>query len=111
METTQAQAGKKIKLEIFADDAANMREQGQAFGNALLGKTVKPQSQVRFGDMLLDVKATKPKGPVLVGKNTTIKMSVTNQKPSLTCSSCGQVHQGSEDSCESCGADLDVLSL
>lgn len=111
MSVTQALPGKKVKLEVSQDDAATLREHGQAFSMALLGKTITPDSLVAFGDVLLDVKGTKPKGPIEVVKNTAIKMSISKERPSITCPGCGQAHSTAAESCPQCGAELNVVTL
>lgn len=111
MTTTQALPGKKVKLAVWAEEAGILREQGQAFSMALMGKTIGPQSLVSFGDVLLGVKGTKPKGPIKVVKNTAIKMSVTKERPTITCPGCGQVHTTASNACQECGTPLDVVTL
>lgn len=112
MTTTEAVPGKKVKLEVFAEDAPILREQGQQFWNALIGKTIRPEDHVVFGKMILDVKATKPKGPIKVMKDTAIKMSVAKQRPTLACTHCGEVHQSPEqNTCTNCGANLEAVTL
>lgn len=111
MESTQAIAGKKVKLEVFAEDAPGLREQGMDLFKALQGQTIKPDDHVRFGKFLLDVKATKPKGPVTIMGNTAIKMSISKKPVVMSCPHCGKQQEGMLATCMECGQELDLVSL
>ena len=103
--------GKKVKMEIYAEDAPVLREKGQDFQQAIIGKTIQPEDQVLFNDVLIGVTATKPKGPVQVNKNTAIKMSISKKPMMLTCSNCGKQLQSHSDNCPGCGTAVQVVEI
>jgi hypothetical protein len=103
--------GKKVKMEVFAEDAQVLREKGQDFQQAIMGKTVQSEDQVLFHDVLIGVKDTKPKGRVEVNKNTAIKMSISKKPMMLTCPNCGQAMQRYSPTCANCGTELQVVAI
>ncbi len=103
--------GKKVKMEIYAEDAQVLREQGQAFQQAIMGKTIQPEDQVLFNDVLIGVKATKPSGRVQVNRDTAIKMSISKKPMMLTCSHCGQELQRYSPTCTGCGTAMQVVAI
>lgn len=109
--STEILPGKKVKMEIYAEDAEVLREKGQAFQQAIMGKTIQPEDQVLFNDVLIEVKATKPKGPVQVNKNTAIKMSISKKPMMLTCSHCGQQLERYSPTCIGCGTAIQVVTI
>ena len=111
MRDTQAQPGKKLKLQIHQDDAPALQSQGQDFWSAIKGRTISPDDRVAFRGMLLEVKGTKPKGAIQVGERTAIKMEVATSPVTLACAGCGRQHQAPQESCASCGQDLPLVSL
>lgn len=111
MTTTQAAPGKKVQLEIYSGDAGGLRERGQAFFEALQGQVVKPDDQVIFENLMLSVKGTKPKGPVQVGRQTAIKMSISKAPLSLDCPKCGHSHNEPQSNCTQCGTGMGLISL
>ncbi len=111
MSGSEAMPGKKVKLEVHADDAAVLREKGMDFFKAMQGKTVSSEKKVLYGDVLLGVAATKPKGLVEIGKKTAIKMSITKEPLLLTCPHCGQAQDTPQENCAGCGGELPVVSI
>ncbi|BEQ13005.1 hypothetical protein [Desulfoferula mesophila] len=111
MQQAQIQTGKKVALRVGQDDASKLRENTQDFFNALRGKTVKPDDQVLFGDVLLWVEATKPKGVVAIGRDTKVKVAISKKELRQSCPSCGQAQDEHRRECAGCGADLQVVSL
>lgn len=111
MSLEQAVPAKKVKLEINAAQADILREKGQAFIDALRGKVIKPDDSVVFGSMIMDVKATKPKGAVMIDKKTAVKMSITKNPVEINCPECGQAHQQPVETCSQCGARMDMVTL
>jgi hypothetical protein len=103
--------GKKVKMEIYAEDAPVLREKGQAFQQAIIGKTLQPEDQVMFSDVIIGVTATKPKGPVQVNKDTAIKMSISKKPMMLTCPHCGQDMQRYSPTCPGCGTETQVKAI
>ena len=106
-----AAAGKKIKLNVNAEDADTLRESGKEFLDALQGKIVKPQGQVSYGNVLMQVMATKPKGTVQIGPKTAVKMAITKDPMVLTCPGCGQEQTSIQSECAGCGQSLDVVII
>ena len=111
MTTTQSMPGKKVKLEVYAEDAPGLREKGSDFFAALQGATISPQDQVLFGSYLIDVKATKPKGAIQVVKDTAVQVTISKKPVRLTCASCGREQDGLSDTCSQCGSQLNLVSL
>ncbi|MCB2193957.1 MAG: hypothetical protein KQI62_20450 [Deltaproteobacteria bacterium] len=111
MQQAEATQGKKVALQISAQDAAALREKGQDFFQALRGKTIKPNDQVRFGDMLLWVEATKPKGAVRINEKTKVKISIAKKELSPSCASCSQEVPQGEQVCPQCGSTLPVVEV
>ncbi len=109
--STEVLPGKKVKMEIYAEDAPVLREKGQDFQQAIIGKTIQPEDQVMFNDVIIGVTATKPKGPVQVNKDTAIKVSITKKPMMLTCSHCGQDLQRYSPTCPGCGTNLQVVAI
>lgn len=109
--STEVLPGKKVKMEIYAEDAQVLREKGQDFQQAMMGKTIKPKDQVLFNDVLIGVKATKPKGRVQVNQDTAIKMSISKKPMMLTCSHCGQELGRYSPKCTGCGSATDVVAI
>jgi hypothetical protein len=107
----QVTTAKKVQLEVHSAQADALREKGQDFMAALQGKMVKPNDSVVFGQMILDVKSTKPKGPVLIGKRTAVKMSISSKPMVLSCPGCGHVHDSPVESCTQCGAQMSMVML
>ena len=111
MQQAEASQGKKVALMVSAQDAPALRERGQDFFKALHGKTIKPNDQVRFGDVLLWVEATKPKGTVRIGQNTKVKISISKKELRPSCAACAQQQEQGASVCSSCGADLPVVEV
>ena len=111
MQQAEAMPGKKVALMVSAQDAPVLREKGQDFFKALNGKTIKPNDQVRFGDVLLWVEATKPKGTVRIGQNTKVKISISKKELRPSCAACSQEQQQGELVCSNCGAELPVVEV
>ena len=111
MQQAEAIQGKKVALQVSAQDAPALRERGQDFFKALNGKTIKPNDQVRFGDVLLWVEATKPKGTVRIGQNTKVKISISKKELRPACPSCSQQVQRGDQVCPQCGAELPVVEV
>ncbi len=103
--------GKKVELQVYAQDVPVLREQGQNLVSALRGRMIQPQDRIYFQNLLLDVKSTKPKGMVRVMDKTAIKISLVDQPVSLACPQCGYQHKTYSDRCGSCGQDLKVVAL
>jgi hypothetical protein len=103
--------GKKVKMEIYAEDAQVLREKGQDFQQAIIGKTIQPEDQVMFNDVIIGVTATKPKGPVEVNKNTAIKMSISKKPMMLTCHHCGKQLEHYSPTCVGCGTAIQVVTV
>lgn len=111
MPQTEAVQGKKVALKVSAQDAPVLREQGSDFVKALRGKVIKANDQVLFGQVLLWVEATKPKGLVAIGNDTKVKISITDRPLLPSCASCGREQQRGQMVCAHCGADLPVVSV
>lgn len=111
MSVTEAMPGKKVKLEVFADDAAVLREKGMDFFKAIQGKTISTDHKLLYDGVLLGVAATKPKGAVEVSGKTAIKMSITKTPLSVSCPHCGKMQDSPQDKCAGCGAELPVVSV
>lgn len=108
---SEVSPGKKVKMEIYAEDAQVLRDKGQDFQQAIMGKTIQPDDQVLFNDVLIGVKATKPNGPIQVNKDTAIKMSISKKPMMLTCSHCGQELERYKPNCTGCGMAVDVVAI
>ncbi|MCF8099737.1 MAG: hypothetical protein K9K65_17990 [Desulfarculaceae bacterium] len=111
MQQAEVIQGKKVALKVSAQDAPVLREKGQDFFKALNGKTIKPNDQVRFGDVLLWVEATKPKGTVRISQNTKVKISISKKELRPSCLSCAQQQEQGASVCSNCGADLPVVEV
>ncbi len=111
MQQAEALRGKKVALEVSAQDAPVLRERGKDFLEALKGKTIKPDDQVIFGQVLLRVEGTKPKGAVIIGNDTKVKISITNQQLRQSCAACSQEQPPGQVVCVSCGAELPVIKV
>lgn len=111
MPQMQAQPGKKVALKVSSQDAPKLRERTQDFFQALRGRTVKADDQVLFGEVLLWVEATKPKGMVEVGRDTKVKVSISKQALRLSCPACGQEQERRGQACAGCGAALPVVKV
>lgn len=103
--------GKKVKMEIYAEDAQVLREKGQDFQQAIIGKTIQPEDQVVFGGVILGVTATKPKGRVEVNRNTAIKMSISKKPMMVTCRHCGKALERYSPTCPGCGTAVQVVAI
>jgi len=111
MHDAQTMPGKKVKLEVYQGDADALREKGQEFFQAMQGQVVQEDGQVVFGNVIMMVKATKPKGPVEIGKYTAIKMSLSKKPVSISCPHCGREQAEARTSCQDCGQGLPVVEL
>ena len=111
MQQAEVLKGKKVALEVSAQDAPMLRERGKDFLEALRGKTIKTDDQVLFGQVLLRVEATKPKGAVIIGNDTKVKISISKQQLRPSCGACSQEQQLGQAVCSNCGADLPVISV
>ncbi|MBU1274987.1 MAG: hypothetical protein KJ720_06380 [Proteobacteria bacterium] len=111
MPQTEVVQGKKVALMVSAQDAPMLRERGNDFFKALRGKTIKPNDQVLFDEVLLWVEATKPKGVVRIGDNTKVKISISKKELRPSCPSCSQEQQQGEMVCSNCGTDLPVVTV
>lgn len=111
MPQIQSQPGKKVALRVGSQDAPKLRERTQDFFQALRGKTVKADDQVLFGEVLLWVEATKPKGAVEIGRETKVKVSISKRQIRLSCPSCGRQQEQRGQACADCGADLPVVKV
>ncbi|KMY67461.1 hypothetical protein AAU61_11555 [Desulfocarbo indianensis] len=103
--------GKKVKMEVYAEDAQILREKGQDFQQAIIGKTLGPDDQVLFHDVVIGVTATKPKGRVQVNKDTAIKMSLSKKPMMMVCANCGKELSRYSPTCQECGTEMKVVAL
>lgn len=111
MQQAEVTQGKKVALKVSAQDAPALRQLGPDLFKALRGKAIKPNDQVLFGQMLLWVEATKPKGTVRIGENTKVKISISKQQLLPSCSACGREQEPGELVCSNCGAQLPVVKV
>lgn len=111
MQQTQALHGKKVALKVSAQDAPVLRERAEEFFKALHGKIIKADDQVLFGQVLLWVEATKPKGTVRIGQGTKVKISISKEQLRQSCPSCGRDQHQGQLVCADCGTDLPVVTV
>ncbi|MCB2188410.1 MAG: hypothetical protein KQJ78_18475 [Deltaproteobacteria bacterium] len=111
MPEVEAVKGKKVALEVGPQDAQELKASGKEFISALVGKRMQAQDNIMFGNMLLRVESTKPKGVVFIDRNTTVKISIAKEPPRVNCPACEQEQSSAATACDACGAPLPVVEI